>query len=332
MRARVTNLEVEGFRAIRSPLRLSLREPDDGPPLSRFILAGPNGSGKTSVLEAILLAFGHSELIVRDLPAAQRGDHWRVELPPGARIKLRYQPLKLIAPAVTIVRTADRWELRDDDDRLVTDDPATVRARVAEVSIEYFSSWRAPILPGGLQPTSAGRPPVDNEANRLRRLKQRIINERSRRAFTLAPDLFPQDAVWLTRLNEVWRALHHDRSTIEAAVVDPRADDPLFDLFVYDGDTRRCSIDQISSGELELVTMAGTLLLAGFDGILLVDEPELHLHREWQTPLLDALRAMAPSAQLIIATHADAPWDQAFSFERFFLASPADPRASAGEP
>ena len=36
---------------------------------------------------------------------------------------------------------------------------------------------------------------------------------------------------------------------------------------------------------------------------------------------------MAPEAQLIIATHADAPWNQAFSFERFFLAPPGDARA-----
>ena len=46
--------------------------------------------------------------------------------------------------------------------------------------------------------------------------------------------------------------------------------------------------------------------------------------------LFDALTAMAPDAQLLIATHADAPWNQAFSFERFFLAPAGDPRAGAG--
>lgn len=329
MGARITDLEIEGFRAIRRPLRLSLREPDGGPALARVVLAGPNGSGKTSLLEAILLAFGRSELIVRDLPAAERPDHWRIEVPPGARIKLRYKPL--LTPALTILRTAERWELRDDDERLVTADPADLQRRLAQVPLEYFSSWRAPILPGGLQPTSSGRPPVDNESNRLRRLKQRIINERARRAFARAPELVSADSVWLARLNAVWSALHHDGSTIDADIVDPATADPRFDLFVFDGDRRRCSIDQVSSGELELVTMAGTLILAEFDGILLIDEPELHLHREWQTALLDTLREMAPSAQLIIATHADTPWDQALSFERFFLAAPGDPRASTGD-
>lgn len=125
-----------------------------------------------------------------------------------------------------------------------------------EIAVEYFSSWRAPALPGGLQPTTGGRPLVDDEANRLRRLKQRIINERARRAFARGvAQVGAHDDEWLRRLNAVWQAFHRDGSTIDAGVVDHEADDPLFDLFVFDGPTRRCSIDQISSGELELVTI-----------------------------------------------------------------------------
>jgi energy-coupling factor transporter ATP-binding protein EcfA2 len=339
MRIRIVEISIEGFRAIREPLTLALAHPKGGA-LSRVVLAGPNGSGKTSVLEAILIALGHEELVVRDLPAADRGDHWRVEIPPGAKIVLRCkcvgQPhfVGLGSWSDFVVdRTADRWELRWRDiaggDNVETE-PGKVRELLHEVAIEYFSSWRAPILPGGLQPvTRGGCPPGGNETNRLWRLKQQIINERARRAFERDPSL-AKDAQWLRRLNEVWVTFHADGSTIDADIVDPETDDPTFDLFVFDGPTRRCSIDQVSSGELELVTMAGTLLLCGFDGLLLVDEPELHLHREWQTQLVDTLMAMAPQAQLFMATHADAPWDQVYSFERFFLARRGDLRSSAG--
>ncbi len=334
MRERITAVEIEGFRAVRAPLKLALRDAADRP-LQRVVLAGPNGSGKTSVLEAILLALGREELIVRDLPASRRGDHWRVEIPPGARVKLYCQPTDLKAllrkdAPFSVTRTADRWEIRDDHDMILEADPIVVRERLGEIAVEYFSSWRAPTLPGGLQPTTGGRQLMDNEANRLRRLKQRIINERARRAFARDQQSEVHDVEWLSRLNDVWRAFHRDESTIDADIVDASAEEPIFDLFVFDGSTRRCSIDQISSGELELVTLAGTLLLASFDGLLLIDEPELHLHREWQTRLLDVLTAMAPLAQLIIATHADAPWDQVLSFERFFLAPTGDPRAGTG--
>jgi len=327
---RIKRISIEGFRAIREPLDLEWVDPR-GAPLERVVMAGPNGSGKTSVLEAILLALGREELIVRDLPAVARGDHWRTDLASDASVML--DCLDDVAGARFVVtRTADRWEYRvglEGHDIRVIDDPEDVRRALDSHRVEYFSSWRSPVLPGGLQPTTAGRSPADNEANRLRRLKQQIINERARRAFRTQPTIvgLSKDERWLDRLNAVWSSFHTDDSMINADVVDPDADEPTFDLFVFDGSERRCSIDQVSSGELELLTVAGTLILAEFDGLLLIDEPELHLHPEWQAQLLDMLRTAAPRAQLVVTTHASAPWDQAYSFERFFLAPPNDPRS-----
>lgn len=194
------------------------------------------------------------------------------------------------------------------------------------MSVEFFSSWRAPLLPGSVSPKlQGGRPAADTESNRLVHLKQRIVDERAKRAFVRSGGE-ARDAEWLSRLNEVWTAFHEDGSVIDADIVDPSDDDSGFDLFVFDGETRRCSIDQLSSGELEILTMAGSLILQDFSGLLLIDEPELHLHPEWQRGLLDALRAMAPEAQIILATHSPEIWDQVYSFERFFLGAPGDPR------
>jgi predicted ATP-binding protein involved in virulence len=40
-----------------------------------------------------------------------------------------------------------------------------------------------------------------------------------------------------------------------------------------------------------------------FDGIIIIDELELHLHPEWQEKVADILRKAFPSAQFICTTH-----------------------------
>jgi len=93
---------------------------------------------------------------------------------------------------------------------------------------------------------------------------------------------------------------------------------------------RLCSVDQTSSGEIELLSFAGWLVLHDFkDGLLLIDEPELHLHPQWQATILSALRELSPEAQFIVASHADAVWDQTPGYARFLLVPETDPRSRA---
>jgi predicted ATP-dependent endonuclease of OLD family len=93
---------------------------------------------------------------------------------------------------------------------------------------------------------------------------------------------------------------------------------------------RICSIDQTSSGEIEIPSFAGWLILNDFKGGLLVtDEPELHLHAQWKATILPALRTLAPDAQFLVASHADAIWDQTPSYARFLLVPETDPRSRA---
>lgn len=72
------------------------------------------------------------------------------------------------------------------------------------------------------------------------------------------------------------------------------------------GSDLRLTTDRFSSGEREIVHF----LLAMFalnveDGVVLVDEPELHLHPRWQKTFLGLFRDLAPKRnnQFLIATH-----------------------------
>jgi hypothetical protein len=201
------------------------------------------------------------------------------------------------------------------------------------LAVEIFSSWRAPDLVGSIHPLGTEPHSRSNENNRLWRLKQKICDERARGGYSSGKSKADS---WLDRLNEAWARFHgNDATSIDARLVEARSDEEgLFaDLFVIRDDEVLCPIDQVSSGEIELLSFAGAIILNDFKGgLLLIDEPELHLHPQWQATILPALRTLAPDVQMIVASHSDAVWEQAYSFERFLLVEDSDPRSTVTRP
>ena len=196
------------------------------------------------------------------------------------------------------------------------------------LKVEYFSSRRRAALLGAVEPSTAGDLPEDSEANRLTRFKRRLMQQIQRRfpGYT-GPE--PRDQLWLERLNAFWREFRSDGTTFSLQLVDPNnLDAAAWDLYLSRGPTRLHASDVMSSGEVELLAMVAPLITSDFDGVLLFDEPELHMHPEWQGRIVPALRALCPDAQIIIATHADEPWDRAYTFQRFLLVPSDDPRSA----
>jgi predicted ATPase len=62
------------------------------------------------------------------------------------------------------------------------------------------------------------------------------------------------------------------------------------------------SLEDLSSGEKQLLRIFIDALLANGQPII-IDEPELSLHIDWQRRLLGILRRLAPASQIIVATH-----------------------------
>ncbi len=58
----------------------------------------------------------------------------------------------------------------------------------------------------------------------------------------------------------------------------------------------------LSSGERQLLVILLECLDAGSNSVL-IDEPELSMHVAWQNKLVECMRTVSPSAQLIMATH-----------------------------
>jgi predicted ATPase len=64
---------------------------------------------------------------------------------------------------------------------------------------------------------------------------------------------------------------------------------------------------QLSAGEKQLLLILTTVLCQDCKPtIMLMDEPEISLHFEWQKILLESILEINPNAQIIVATHSPA--------------------------
>ena len=68
---------------------------------------------------------------------------------------------------------------------------------------------------------------------------------------------------------------------------------------------RRANFNALSSGERHVVTLLFSAThMSSADGIVLIDEPELSLHVEWQRIILTELEKQASGRQIVACTHA----------------------------
>lgn len=305
LHAGIREIRIENFRGIDC-LDLSYVGPNDYP-TQVVVLGGPNGCGKTAVLEACLMVTGHKRLVLgpSGSDAIRVGtDDYRIE----ATIQVQSQQTR-----VGCNSSGGGWEV---------------------VPCRYFSSWRAPSLVGSVGITvgeiNFGPPPMEDE--RLQRIKQLLVNAR---AYELFPSGGSGDENTESRfshtmdeLNDVWQRFYPSQTfSVEAVKNDPTAG---FDVFVTSGKQGRLPVDSLSSGQMELFVLAGTLILDKLEeGIVLIDEPELHLDPQWHRLLLRMLALLKPRSQVVVATHSPEVYDSVRSFERHFLVPSDDPRTES---
>lgn len=142
----------------------------------------------------------------------------------------------------------------------------------------------------------------------MRRQDTRL--RQSRQSFTELYEADPKIQAAVARIDEIERKIEIAerprrklQELVERFVTGPK--DIVFtpgEILVFGANGGSIELARLSSGEKHLLRM----LVAGVDAertVMLIDEPELSLHIDWQRELLGALETLTVETQVIVATH-----------------------------
>lgn len=317
----LANLSISNFRGIET-LDLDFRGPD-GLPNQLVVLAGPNGSGKTSALEAALLLVGGEKLLT--------GAVGRRAIRRGASDCVIHGCLMSENAEEERSARLSRGHGRGEFEIRGSERGPTFQSQLLK-DTWYFSSWRAPSLVGAVDPTvgGRGRRPVRNDKNRLRNVKQLLVNEAAIERFEGTLENLGRYSTVMGDINRSWRAFYPAAGEPFSVKIAKSSESVggSFDVYFRTPQGEHIEVDLLSAGQLELFLFLSALALNdNRAGIIFIDEPELHLDPQWHRLVVRTLMELQPRAQFIVATHSPEVFDEAKSYERHFLVAADDPRA-----
>jgi len=140
-------------------------------------------------------------------------------------------------------------------------------------------------------------------------------NERARQITKLVDkDLFEKvkilksDPSIVNKINELFRScnLNIELDIISNSQINAKKNDHTF------------SISKMSDGERNALLIASNVLLTQIDSLIIIDEPERHLHHSITIPFINNLIKLRPDLKFVISTH-DIGFAQSFDDSQFIL-------------
>jgi predicted ATP-binding protein involved in virulence len=314
----IKNIQIQNFRGIRE-LTLELN-----PKLNVFI--GINGSGKSSILDAIAMTFSRSPVFSdgNPLPVAAKDIQQGAE---AISVKMSCSALDSDSEYVVSMRYSESHQASDTisgaEERDGHNGIQLQRQKIldnADLTISfpivvYYPTNRAFLdIPERIR----GFRPIANQLDALEGALHNALDFRSfigrlRESSHACDENAEQDTFsywYCSQQTAVQDAL----ASIVAGFSSLRVEQKPFNI-VIDKNGRSLGLSQLSDGEKCVIALAGDLAqrlaianpdignpLTG-DGVVLIDEIDLHLHPQWQRMILPKLTETFPNCQFIVSTH-----------------------------
>ena len=230
------------------------------------ILSGINGVGKSTIIN-------HS---ARMLDAIDKGELVPGDAPQGVRIKLMPEDATYIK--FDVIRSFDRPLLHSD-----------LLEKLSDSRVKTELDWQIYRLQKRY---------LDYQVNIGNRIIELLSggdpDEQQKAAEVSAPKKQFQDMI-----DELFADTQKK--------IDRKSNEIQFIQTNPSGTTEVITPYQLSSGEKQMLAILLTVLVEDREPYaLLMDEPEISLHIDWQQRLIDLIRQLNPNAQIILSTHSPA--------------------------
>lgn len=284
--------------------------PLSGQERKNLILTGKNGSGKTSVLEALVSHLEYivsssingedlcrerisaSEEYIRRLGDSEKDRHAIMSEQKHKKyweLELRHWTLGVVADWTSLALLREKF---NDGTFILAwfGDTRNIQVKVSK-NIEKVDL----------------RPIYSIHDTPVRDLAKYLVNLKSTRAFALEKgdqERARQIGDWFGRFQNILRKIYHDSSL----VLDFDIDNYRFNILV-DG-REPFDFNSMSMGYSAVFDIIGDLIMRmesqrryDLEGLVLIDEIETHLHVELQKDILPILTELFPNLQFIVSTH-----------------------------
>jgi len=339
---KVQSVELKYFRKFQTPPVFDFTDPETGLARDLIVLIGMNGSGKTSLLQAIAATLGtatgrlqkFSDLEWAGFNYELLGKNWgRFE--PEVRLEVQFslQELQaveefyrklhqmgrnLIVPPAQEHRVALRWRWLDE--RVQADTPAELfqfkgreyaKQLLRSEGFQVFERVGT-ILWYTEQRTATSLTTEDPE--RRQEITEDTLRDRLSKWRQFHQDvvagkirqLRPGQKDLYAEIERAYKAVFPERS-FEGPIPRENIDDILSEpwFYLYDG-RNQYEISEMSGGERAIFPILMDFANWNIhNSVILIDEIELHLHPPMQQALLRALPKLGNNNQFIITTHSD---------------------------